>query len=218
MRESYRKEISLGYCKTRQHLGCLHLSQKKQRLSARIPSKYLSAAIFCLIFRVTCWQCIHWCRVPLANFCWLRSLVVLQNESLCGSKGGALHQNEARRAAKFFLRPPPLIWRSDPPLILMQAPIEVVLGYDCCVMIHDSRLITGHSSPSQLYSINRGCMVPTFFLLRGGGRSDRVSGLKPTPHSSALSELFFGFVVKTKLLFFRRKRRKFAVPLSCPCP
>ena len=62
----------------------------------------------------------------------------------------------------------------DPPLILMQAHIEVVLGYDCCVMIHDSRLITGHSSPSQLYSINRGCMVPTFFFLRGGGRSERV--------------------------------------------
>ena len=70
--------------------------------------------------------------------------------------------------------PPPLSEGLDPPLILMQAPIEVVLGYDCCVMIHDSRLITGHSSPSQLYSINRGCMVPTFFRLREAGRSDRV--------------------------------------------
>ena len=69
---------------------------------------------------------------------------------------------------------PPLSEGLDPPLILMQAHIEVVLGYDCCVMIHDSRLITGHSSPSQLYSINRGCMVPTFFLLRGGGGSNRV--------------------------------------------
>ena len=94
-----------------------------------------------------------------------------------GSQGGALDQNEAQRAAKFFLRsppPPPLSQGLDPPLILMQARIEVVLGYDCCVMIHDSRLITGHSSPSQLYSINRGCMVPTFFRLREAGRSDRV--------------------------------------------
>ena len=34
--------------------------------------------------------------------------------------------------------PPPLSEGLDPPLILMQARIEVVLGYDCCVMIHDS--------------------------------------------------------------------------------
>ena len=107
----------------------------------------------------------------------------------------------------------------DPPLILMQAHIEVVLGYDCCVMIHDSRLITGHSSPSQLYSINRGCMVPTFFLLRGGGdlRGFCVRAKTNAP-SLSLERVIFPFCSEDKITFFQEEKKKVccSVILSMP--